>query len=339
MKYSFNTYQKILRILADQQRKKPWNIASGAEIARPTANTYLKKMLEEWKIRKKGASPHIYYQIADAAYIPSNSQDNVYHEHDFAYAETEIFDTQFLKYDADGSILQGTQWFITRCKYRNLDIYTAWNNFIHIYESIKKLQNKCGLLDASHEFAKHVDVMWLDHLYYTWQYKRNEFGRSKLAEQWFYAKQMQDKKLLDEVCLQIVSKISCLVKNSSIDALAFTPPSIKRRVQILDVLDSHLQHISLPRVQLLKDYPNNIITPQKSLRKRSDRLRNARNTIYVYDASVSTYKHVLLIDDFVWSWSTLNETAKKLKAEWVQIVSGCAIVGNMDLSYEVINEM
>ena len=60
---------------------------------------------------------------------------------------------------------------------------------------------------------------------------------------------------------------------------------------------------------------------------------------YIYDQYVGTYKHVLLIDDFVWSGSTLNETAKKLKKAGVTKVSWFAIVGNLDLSYEVINEM
>jgi hypothetical protein len=48
---------------------------------------------------------------------------------------------------------------------------------------------------------------------------------------------------------------------------------------------------------------------------------------------------VLLIDDFVWSWATLNETAKKLKYEWIKEVYWFAFVGNLDLSYEVINEI
>lgn len=51
------------------------------------------------------------------------------------------------------------------------------------------------------------------------------------------------------------------------------------------------------------------------------------------------YHKVLLIDDFVGSGSTLNETAGKLKVEGIQEVIGFAIVGNMDLSYEVINEV
>ncbi len=48
---------------------------------------------------------------------------------------------------------------------------------------------------------------------------------------------------------------------------------------------------------------------------------------------------VFLIDDFVWSGSTLNETATKLKYEWVKEVHWFAFVWNMNLDYDVINEV
>ena len=55
--------------------------------------------------------------------------------------------------------------------------------------------------------------------------------------------------------------------------------------------------------------------------------------------NISKYETVLLIDDFVGSGSTLNETAKKLKDGGVKTVIGCAFVGNTNLSYEVIREI
>ena len=51
------------------------------------------------------------------------------------------------------------------------------------------------------------------------------------------------------------------------------------------------------------------------------------------------YNTVLLIDDFVGSGATLNETAIKLKTAWVKKIIGFAFFGNLDLKYEVINEM
>lgn len=89
----------------------------------------------------------------------------------------------------------------------------------------------------------------------------------------------------------------------------------------------------------MKYYPSWIPVPQKSLKKTSERIQNARNTIFLDDENCKNYKKIFLIDDFVWSWSTLNETACKLKEEWSNFVTWFAFVWNLDLNYEVINEV
>lgn len=169
--------------------------------------------------------------------------------------------------------------------------------------------NDCGLLDAKNALANHVHTLYLDQLYYADQYTWMEFGRGKTAEMTFYAKQSQNYQLIQESINLFIRKIECLIKTTQVDALAFTPASIKRQYQILDCIDARLSHIILPRINLVKYYPNKVIVPQKSLKSRTDRLQNARETIFVYDTSVNNYKKVLLIDDFVGSGSTLNETA------------------------------
>ncbi len=51
----------------------------------------------------------------------------------------------------------------------------------------------------------------------------------------------------------------------------------------------------------MKYYPNQIPIPQKSLKTREQRKRNAQDTILIDDKNIDSYKHVLLIDDFVGS--------------------------------------
>lgn len=335
----FQIQQNILRILANGERYKAKKLIELLSMTRPTLYKYLNILVEDGKVVRHANGAHTNYQIAKESYIPLNLQVTKQYDHDFTYQETKILSENFLKYTPDGNVLEWAQGFMYRCDKRNADYRKMFHNFMKVYEVLEKLYTSCWVLDATKEFEKHVEFMAIDSLFYAGQYKRNEFGRSKLAEQGFYAKQTQNKPLLIEVCSSVVSRIECLVKEYDIDALAFTPPSIQRNEQILDVLDRLLSHSTLPRVRLIKNYPNSITTAQKSLRKRSDRIMNARNTIYVYDKNVSNYSRVLLIDDFVGSWSTLNETAKKLKAEWVGTVHGFALVGNLDLSYDVINEM
>lgn len=142
-----------------------------------------------------------------------------------------------------------------------------------------------------------------------------EFGRGKLAEIAFYAKQSQNQTLIRETLDLVLPKIGCLISSEGFDAIAMTPWSIERKNQLLKYLQESLSPYGLPFVQVIKYYEHNIRIPQKSLKTREERIQNARNTIYVHDKNISNYKKVLLIDDFVGSGATMNETAKKLKDE------------------------
>jgi len=60
-------------------------------------------------------------------------------------------------------------------------------------------------------------------------------------------------------------------------------------------------------LKIFKDKP----VPKKSLNKKSDRIINASETIFIWNNEFKS-DIILLIDDAVWSWATLNETAKKI---------------------------
>ena len=75
------------------------------------------------------------------------------------------------------------------------------------------------------------------------------------------------------------------------------------------------------------------------MKRPEDRIQNAKNTIFIKEEDIGGYNTVLLIDDFVGSGATLNETAIKLKIAWVKKIIGFAFFWNLDLKYEVINEM
>jgi orotate phosphoribosyltransferase-like protein len=142
-----------------------------------------------------------------------------------------------------------------------------------------------------------------------------EFGRGKIAEIAFYAKQSQNKSLIKESLNLILPKLLCLIQREGFDAIAMTPWSIERKNQLLAYLRDAIIVSGLPFIQIVKYYENGITIPQKSLKTREDRIQNARNTIYVHDPDIASYKKVILIDDFVGSGATMNETARKLKDE------------------------
>ena len=81
----------------------------------------------------------------------------------------------------------------------------------------------------------------------------------------FFAKQHQDKQQLKNLISLFYRNLECLLTTFDINAIALTPPSISRKVQILDLVDQLLDP-SIPRIPLIKYSPSKILIPQKSLK-------------------------------------------------------------------------
>ena len=159
----------------------------------------------------------------------------------------------------------------------------------------------------------------------------------QISKQLFLAKQHQDKQYFKNLISLFYRNLECLLTTFDIDTIALTPPSISRKVQILDLVDQLLGR-SIPRIPLVKYSPSKILISEKSLRRPEERIQNAKNTIFIREEDID-YNTVLLVDDFVGSDVTLNETAIKLKTAWVKKIIGFASFWSLDLKYEVINEM
>ena len=311
-------------------------------LSRTILHKYVKALVAQWDLKKVGTWAHTKYELT----APTSGTDHIYEPPAtyttpgmFSLDDQQLLDRVFLKFTPRGTRLKWVEGFAERCGKRHLDPVKKIVDYRDIYVYLESIRTPCKLLDATQAFVAHVDTPALDRILYADQYKWMDFGRWALAELTFYAKQSQSRQLIRESIGIYEKQLRCHISEWGYDALAFVPWSVTRQVQLLAMMDAALYDIDLPRVTLKKYYEWSIKVPQKSLKKREERIENARETIYVRDEYIWTYKNVLLIDDFVWSGSTLNETAKKLKKSGVQNVTGFAIVWNMDLSYEVIREM
>jgi len=335
MSYRPTTLQKVLNLFKGNEKLWVTQLSQRSWLGRPVMHRYVKALVEHKKLKKSWSWPHVVYQLTDPAL---SSQTENTPSVDFDYSTKSLLDDIFLKFSPTGEKMLGAVWLVQWCKKRDLDVKQKADAYIQIYTHIESLRDDCGLLDATTAFENNVDGYHMTATYYADQYKWMDFGRGKLAELTFYGKQSQSRRLIEESVGLFVDKITCLVREHSIDAIAFVPPSISRQQQLLYIINAHIDP-SIPRVRIEKFYTGDTKIPQKSLKKREDRIENAQKTIYVRDETAKNYKTVLLIDDFVGSGATLNQTAKKLKDEGVEKVLWFAIVGNMDLRYEVINEM
>lgn len=331
------TLKRILRLWATADDVLGvTQLSERSGLSRTILHKYIKVLVAQGKLQKVGKGPHTKYKKVDDSVddnIIESSWDSL------SYEMKQFLDSHFLKFTPRGTRMVWYEGFVQRCQTRHLDIDIKAVAYRAIAHHLEGLRNECDLLDATEILHDRLSDMAMDRLYYADQYKWMDFGRWKLAELTFYAKQSQSRAMIRESIGLFVRQIECLVDASGVDAVAFVPWSITREYQLLSMIDAALYDISLPRVKIQKFYEWETKIPQKSLKKRSDRIENARETIYIRDEYVGDYDHVLLIDDFVGSGATLNETAKKLKAEWVEKVTGFAIVGNLDLTYDVIQEM
>ncbi len=340
MNYSFDSLQFVLELL-----KQHWTlwITQMSQISgksRVILHKYVKELRDLWKIEKIWVFPKIKYRIVGEEKKEWNKkEENIFHKINFWYREKKILDNIFLKFSADGKILSWYNGLYEWCNERWFEFQDKVKSYIDIYNHIESMRDNCWLLSAWSAFWKDFESVYLNKVFYADQYKRMDFWRGKLAEITFYWKLAQNKKLIGESIDEIIDKLECKIRAEKYDAIAITPWSIERNNQLLKLLKQRLEYLWLPFIHIVKYYPNGIAIPQKSLKTREQRIQNAKNTIFINDKKIHKYKKVFLIDDFVWSGSTLNETAKKFKAEWILSVDGFAFVGNLNLSYEVINEI
>ena len=337
MNTSFHLLKSIRSLLQDWEKRKLSQIAEALSISRPTANKYLKELFQNWEISKIWSGAHSTYLIPQVDKEGGKTDFLSIHKNPFPYEEAKLLDEKFFKYDSDGRILKWVEGFLLRCKKRDLNPKHKISAFDAINQQINNHRTQCGLLNIINQFKIKHEYSALDELFYADAYTRAEFGRGALSEQMFFAKQHQDKQQLKSLISLFYRNLECLLTTFDIDAIGLTPPSISRKVQILDLVDQLLDP-SIPRIPLVKYSPSKILIPQKSLKRPEERIQNAKNTIFIRGEHID-YHTVLLIDDFVGSGATLNETAIKLKTAWVKKIIGFAFFGNLDLKYEVINEM
>lgn len=340
MKYSFDSLQFVLELLENNGQLWITQMSEISWKSRVVLHKYVKELLELWKIEKIWSIPKVKYKIVwDWNIEFLSNKKEMFQEINVLYREQKILDDIFMKFSPDGKILTWVKGLFDWCQERGFDFEKKMKSYIDIYHHIESMMDDCWLLSAGNAFWKDFEKVYLNNVYYADQYKRMDFWRGKLAEITFYGKLSQNKKLINQSIDDIINKLDCKIRIEKYDAIAITPWSIERNNQLLKLLKLRLGYLWLPFINIIKYYPNGIAIPQKSLKTREQRIQNAKNTIFVNDKNVHNYKKVFLIDDFVWSGSTLNETAKKLKNEWIQRVDGFAFVWNLNLSYEVINEI
>lgn len=325
--------QQILDIIQSAGGISARHIRSQLPISEPTLFKHLNRLIEEKQIQKVGLPPKVIYTMATSSQWQTKVQSEQIVLENFV---TDSLETNFVHITPDGKILYGVEGFVFWCHKQGLDVGKRAVEYVQTLAKYQKYAQD-GIIDASFKLEESFgSASALDKLFYLDFYAIERFGKTKLAQLSFQAKQSEDARLMQQIIDLCRAKIVRLMESLQIQAVAFVPPTVDRKVQFQTELQRGLS-LPLPHFKLVKvklDTP----VQQKTLKSKGDRVINATTTIFVDDNR--TYGNLLLIDDFVGSGATLNETAKKIRQRGLVsgFVYGLGLTGSFK-GFEVVSQM
>jgi len=304
-------------------------IAEYFDIYSTITHRHLKDLIEQWHIEKRWTPPKVYYFPSTAKTWPTWTDDD------------DFLDAHFLVYDKTGRELIGKDGFAQRCHDRWLNFYKTLASYKELIHDIDNKRDDLWYIDATSRFRKQFDEIYIDGLRLLEVNQLKQFGKSKLGNLTYYAKQSQSLRLTKQVVELTKDKIHRFIKKHNIDGFCYAPPSLTRSPQLMDELEKgyNLASLWLKRIGLTKIFASDVKIPQKSIKGNKDRIANANNTIYL-EPEQPKVKNLLLIDDFIASGATINISAKKIRDKWLaDKIYAIGLLWNIDFDYEVINEV
>lgn len=320
------TKSQIIEFIKKNKSSRPHDIVNFLQITPSAVHRHLKKLVLDGIIKKNGTPPHVYYALAEPIFSQTNTQqlNNIGFEN-------------YLYVSPTGEMQNGVDGF--QAWVRSVKEEPRLHQLIEEYKKIRGDSNhffKFGVINATERLQNVFGAIELDKVFYLDFYSLPKFGKTKLGQLVLHGKQAQNKKIIRNVAEIINEQISRLCKREKIEAIAWVPHSLPRKVQFLKELEQIL-NLPYPQIHIVKTFSGQVIVAQKTLSKLEDRIKNASETMMVKEMSLK-YKNVILIDDAVGSGATLNEAAKKLKEKGIRKVIGLAIVGSYK-GFEVIKEV
>jgi Winged helix-turn-helix DNA-binding len=323
------TKDKVIHIINKHGQISVHDIALALKISRQYVHKVLLDLEDDNIIKKVGIPPKVFYSLQETNIVKSDSV--------ISYDDEVFLQRHFIAIDPLGEKLEGFQAMKYWCERQSLPLEKTISEFIHTKEKYLTYFNDSGLINGIEKLknTNGIGEIGVDQLFYLDFYAIERFGKTRLGTLMHYAKQGQNKSLMKIIVTEIRQRVLSLIQNSGVNAVVFVPPTINRRVQIMDYLEKQLD-INLPSIKVDK-IKTNIIVPQKALSKIFERVANAKNTFVI--PTQKHYDHVLIIDDAIGSGATINEIALKIKDKNIATkITALAVTGSFK-GFEVISEI
>jgi len=293
---------------------------------------HLKKLVELNILKRNGSPPHVFYQMA----MPQSSKI-IFKNLD--KDPEQVINQRFSSITPTGQYIEGLpafqQWVTSIAQEKAYgSLALAYTKLItQIYNPYEKVP----YLDATTKIQSTFKKCEVEKMFYADFYALPQFGKTRLGHQLTIGKSGQNRAMIRRVAEASKAIIVRILKDCKIQAIAFAPHSIPRKVVFLTEFRRYLK-LDLPQIKIVKSFSGGFPIAQKSLSKLQDRITNARETIFIPE-NAHHGQRVLLIDDAVGSGATINETATKLKHQGIaKQVFGFAITGSYK-GFEVIAEV
>lgn len=325
------TRDEILDYIHTHGQARPDELVRFLGISRVAVHKQLARLLRDNKLIKRGRSPRVFYTFSQKMpLLPVSGITQV---------QQKLIQDNFLFITPDGALLYGLEGF----SYwrQNFQREKTVEELASLYEKTLKEKNtktsQEGLIDATEKMKHTFSDCQVDKLLFVDIYSYPLFGRTKLAKLVMYAKQAGNISLIPEIVSVAAPLIEKAINTFSLQAVAFIPPTVPRKLQFMSELALALK-VQLPKIDIAKVVAGDIAIPQKTLPRLEDRVVNARNTMFI--TPQPAYPRILLIDDVVGSGASFQESARKLRAIGIgrECIVAIALVGNIK-GFDVIREI
>jgi len=326
-----DTKAYLIDFIKKNNQSSPAELQKHLQISPQALHRHLKTLVELGHLKRVGKPPSVFYLLVDHSLILPKVEidpDDIF-----------FLEERYTYINPKGRILEGLDGFREWAENTKQGKYLSSlvKEFIKVRKESDEFFNTNHLIDATKKFSSTFSDNALDEIYYSDFYSLPKFGKTPLGALVLYAKQAQDRKLVQKIANQCRKNIERLIKEKKIQALAWAPHSIPRKIQFLKELRAQW-NFQLPEIVFSKAYEGEVPVAQKSLSKLEERIQNANSTLFPKISSLA-FNKILIVDDAVGSGSTLEAMAKKLKKMNSKIhVIGYAIVGSLK-GFEVIKEI
>lgn len=326
-----NTRENILALIKKQGQVSPHQLQQELGFGGAAIHRQLRKLEARGSILKIGKAPRTVYVLHEAGVnLPAVSTlpDSV----------ATIIEDRYAYVNPDGVILEGVEGFAYWVQKTGMgeQFLSLAKEYVRVREEADEWYQGQPWIAATSKLTQTFPETDIDQVAYADFYALPKFGKTKLGTYTLHAKVSQNLPLMKMLVAEIKPIVTKLIEEWQIEAVAYIPHSISRKLALLPVIAQELS-LRLPLITVEKFYAGEIRVPQKSLSKLTDRVENAQKTLYVTDKV--PWQRVLLIDDAVGSGATFDQVAKKLKSQFgTKFVAGFAIVGSYK-GFEVISEV